>query len=181
MPSGPKNPGKRYNDRDTGAGAADSLDYGATGGGGAEEYAHEWDSRERSPDRASRRSGRSRREGTHDHDGANGDSRTATTSSRSKRQDDWDDDTASQSSTGGRRRQKSSPREITGRIANRRPPIETAIADREREREKEREREARSQARSERRAGRDVAEDVVIPTGPAAGVGKGSRKRMRAG
>lgn len=32
IPTGPKNPGRRYNDRDTGAGVADSLDYGAGGG-----------------------------------------------------------------------------------------------------------------------------------------------------
>ncbi|PWN49918.1 hypothetical protein IE53DRAFT_121076 [Violaceomyces palustris] len=34
VPTGPKNPGRRYNDRDTGVGASDALDYGGGGGGG---------------------------------------------------------------------------------------------------------------------------------------------------
>lgn len=33
VPTGPRNPGKRYNDRDTGTGSADALDYGGGGGG----------------------------------------------------------------------------------------------------------------------------------------------------
>lgn len=35
VPTGPRNPGKRYNDRDTGAGSADALDYGGSGPAGA--------------------------------------------------------------------------------------------------------------------------------------------------
>nr|CDI53973.1 uncharacterized protein BN887_05733 [Melanopsichium pennsylvanicum 4] len=86
VPSGPKNPGKRYNDRDNGAGAAgDLLDYGATagiGGGGGDE-GDEWDNKDRGgdgetkgkggwdspPSAPSRRSVKSagRREGTFDH------------------------------------------------------------------------------------------------------------------
>ncbi|SAM82820.1 uncharacterized protein UBRO_04955 [Ustilago bromivora] len=196
VPSGPKNPGKRYNDRDTGTGAADSLDYGATGGGGAD-AADEWDSTPRetresngwdSPPRVedkSRRRGRSRRESTQDHTSTNGrdndeggysSRRDKGSCSRSSKRggggEDWDDETASQSSTSGRKRKSGSSREHH-RDSHR--------SDRDREREKEREREARSQARSERRAGRDV-DEPAIPTGPAAGVssgggGRGSRKR----
>lgn len=187
VPSGPKNPGKRYNDRDMGAGGADLLDYGATSGGGGDDYADGWDTKERSPERSHRRgatASRSRREGTQDqHDSASANGRDddgytlrrGATSSRSKRTDDWDEETASQSSAGGRRRRtggshRESHRERESSSSHR------DRSERAREREKEREREARSQARSERRAGRDL-DDPAIPTGPSAGSGRASRKR----
>ncbi|GAC95206.1 hypothetical protein PHSY_002781 [Pseudozyma hubeiensis SY62] len=215
VPSGPKNPGKRYNDRDTGAGAADLLDYGATagGGGGGDDdrgYTDGWDSKERSPDRNTRRSGgagssgRSRREGTYDHDtasangrdnnddGGHSSRRGANSSSRSSKRtaaDEWDDDAASQSSASGRRRRATGGGSSSHRSDSQRERESSSShrdrdrsdRDREREKDKEREREARSQARSERRAGRDM-DEPAIPTGPAAGVSgssssKSSRKR----
>lgn len=57
IPTGPKNPGRRYNDRDTGMGLADSLDYGA-GQGNVRRGESVNRSRSRSPDR--RRASRSR-------------------------------------------------------------------------------------------------------------------------
>ncbi|GAK64842.1 uncharacterized protein PAN0_006d3057 [Moesziomyces antarcticus] len=199
VPSGPRNPGKRYNDRDTGAGAGDALDYGATAGEDDRDRRHDdewdrgrdhgrdasgWDMSPRDDDRRrGGRSGRSRREGTYDSASANGraedDGYSRRGGSRSKR-DEWDDDTASQTSASGRRRRgggsrdhRSEPRE---RERERDRDVHRSDRDRDREREREREREVRSQARSERRAGRDL-DDPAIPTGPAAQNARAGRKR----
>ncbi|PWZ00080.1 hypothetical protein BCV70DRAFT_200247 [Testicularia cyperi] len=113
VPSGPKNPGKRYNDRDTGGGGADALDYGAFGGGGGggggggdddrgEERTRGWDDdsgsrdrggsgwdRERDRDRASREgSGWDDRDRDRDRGGRRGGANDR--SSRSRKESNYD-------------------------------------------------------------------------------------------
>lgn len=196
VPSGPKNPGKRYNDRDTGAGAADLLDYGATsGGGGGDEdrgRSDEWDARDHPRDHGSREtsgwesppgrssSARMRRGGTHDTASANGrDSNkndddgyssrhgAGRSSKRSAAADEPDDETASQSSAGGRRRR-------TGGSSrgdhHRERESSSSHRDRDhrsdRDREREKEKEREREARSQARSERRAGRDLDDPAIP---------------
>lgn len=126
VPTGPKNPGRRYNDRDTGLGAADPLDYGGGQGGNRD------DSDGRSP--VVQRSGVPRSPGGRSsslrRQQSNESREPSTERNRereSERERDWGDDGGNRSSrrarerTGERRRHGSTDDELE-RLARREQP-----------------------------------------------------------
>lgn len=165
VPTGPKNAGRRYNDRDTGAGMADALDYGAGGGLREDGEGRRSSAGPKSPIRTRDSSAgwdndiptgpRSDRE--RDHARRRTAKRTDDDTPRSSRHDDDHD---SETTGDGRHRTHSSRSARDSRRTDRRRGEPEGGDDREEEESsKSRSSKSRSYARSERRAGRDAPEE----------------------
>lgn len=187
VPTGPKNPGRRYNDRDTGAGAADTLDYGGGAAGARDDHEDRRLSAARSPAHDSSvgwddvESSRSRR--GHNSPIRGGDRDREHSRRHSRRTDDRDDDATPRSSrydddtgsdaerTRHASRSSRSTRDRDRSHRRRGDEVDEESVDGKGERRAGSNRQTRSgsvsnsttdrsHARAERRAGRDVIHEV---------------------
>jgi len=166
IPTGPKNAGRRYNDRDTGAGVADTLDYGAGGGMRDDVEEKKLSAGSRSPNRTRDSSAGwdndiptgPRSERDRDHGRRRTSKRGDDDTPRSSRHDDDHDSEA----TGEGRHRTHSSRSAREKTRSDRRRGDTEGGDdrgEEEESSKSRSSKSRSYARSDRRAGRDAPEE----------------------